>query len=300
MFDVPFSAGTIVFFLLLSLGASIVNGGLGYGYSSISIPLAILVLASRIVNPAYVLLELLINIVVFIFVGRKNIAATTKRCLPVILALAPGVVAGSLLLNWAAPVWIRFLAYTILLPLIFLQLAGFKRPIKAEAKASAPLGFGTGMLYSLTTISGPPLAVFWNNQGLTKQEFKATIAQIRVAESSFTVVSYYLLGLFSLGTTGPLFSIIAPPVLLGIPIGMYVVKKLSVETFRKIAMNFDALIVGYGLSRTLGPLFGVPEWISYAFWFAVIAIDLTLIYRFMRERKAVEENRIDIPLQKSQ
>jgi len=286
-----FSIGTILFFLFLSLGASTVNGGLGYGYSSISIPFAILILASRIVNPAYVLLELLINIVVLIFVGRKNIVATTRRCLPVILALAPGVALGSILLNTAAPNWVRFLAYSILLPLIFLQLAGFKRPIKSEIRASAPLGLGTGMLYSLTTISGPPLALFWNNQGLSKHEFKAAIAQVRVAESSFTVVSYYLLGLFSLNTTGPLFSIIAPPVLLGVPLGMYVVRKLSVETFRMIAMNFNGLIVGYGLSKTIQPLFGAADWVTYSVWVVVIAADMALLFGYMKGRKRAEKEK---------
>ena len=45
---VPFdlSVGVIVFFALLSLAASVVNGGLGYGYSSLSTPLALLVLVS--------------------------------------------------------------------------------------------------------------------------------------------------------------------------------------------------------------------------------------------------------------
>jgi hypothetical protein len=39
-------------------------GGLGYGYSSMSIPLAVLVFfTNRILNPAYVLLEALLNTV---------------------------------------------------------------------------------------------------------------------------------------------------------------------------------------------------------------------------------------------
>ena len=265
------------------------NGGLGYGYSSISIPLAILVLTQKIINPAYVLLELIINITVLVLVGRKRIRSTIRRSLPIILSLLPGVVIGSLVLSQAAPVPIKLVAYVMLLPLILLQVAGFRRALKGEVRAGVSLGFGTGLLYSLTTISGPPLALFWNNQGLPKNEFKAAIAEIRVAESSFTVTAYYLLGLFSGTTTGPIFSVfsvIAPPVLLGIPIGMFVVKRLSVETFRRIAMNFDAIIVGYGLSRTLGPLFGISDAVSYLFWFVVVAIDLALFFRFLKNRRA--------------
>ena len=62
-----------------------------------------------------------------------------------------------------------------LLPLILLQAAGFRRPIRSETTAAVPLGVGIGLLYSITTMSGPPIALFWNNQGLKKDEFKAAL-----------------------------------------------------------------------------------------------------------------------------
>jgi len=160
------SLGLIVFFAVLSLAASVVNGGLGYGYSSLSTPIAILVFANRILNPAYVLLEACINTFMLFLAGKKNIKATYRRTIPVILALVPGVVIGSLILNAVAPLWIRFAVYAVILPLILLQAAGFRRPLKGEATAAVPLGLGVGLLYSITTISGPPIALFWNNQGL--------------------------------------------------------------------------------------------------------------------------------------
>jgi uncharacterized membrane protein YfcA len=278
---------TIIFFILLSLFASTVNGGLGYGYSSISVPLAILLLASRVINPAYALLEVLLNITVLLFVGRKNISTTIGRSFPIILSIVPGVIVGSLVLSEVASLWVKFLAYLVLLPLILLQVAGFTRPIKSEGKASLPLGLGTGILYSLTTISGPPLALFWNNQGLNKEEFRAAVAEVRVAESSFTVVAYYFLGLFNAPTVA-LFSIVSPPVLVGIPLGMFLVRKVSVETFRRIAMNFDAWIVGYGLSRTVVSGFGATDYFAYFFWSSIVFVDLALFYRFLKTRKVVK------------
>ena len=112
----PFSIEVIVFFLVLSLLASIVNGGLGYGYSSMSTPLAILFLANRILNPAYVLLEAILNSVMLVLSGKRNVLATYKRTLPLIVALVPGVVVGSLVLSVAAPLWIRFSVYVTILP----------------------------------------------------------------------------------------------------------------------------------------------------------------------------------------
>ena len=277
------SLGVIVFFALLSLAASIVNGGLGYGYSSLSTPLAILVFVNKIINPAYVLLEAGINTFMLALSGRKNIAATYRRTLPVIIALVPGVIVGSLILNAVAPIWIRFFVYAVILPLILLQAAGLRRPLKGEARAAVPLGMGVGLLYSITTISGPPIALFWNNQGLKRQEFKAAVAQIRIAESYLTSLSYYLLGLFTAQSLS-LFTVISPPVLLGIPIGMFIVSKIAVETFRRMAMTFDAGIVGYGLSATLPILFGISPVFSDSLFVAVLFLDVGLFYRYLKTR----------------
>ena len=46
-----------------------------------------------------------------------------------------------------------------------------------------PFGTGVGLLYSLTTISGPPLALMLNNQGLAKREFRAALGFVRLAEA---------------------------------------------------------------------------------------------------------------------
>ncbi|HEV2389893.1 MAG TPA: sulfite exporter TauE/SafE family protein [Nitrososphaerales archaeon] len=275
--------GIIIFFAVLSLAASVVNGGLGYGYSSLSTPLALLVFVNRILNPAYVLLEAGINTFMLVLAGKKNIVATFRRTVPVIVALVPGVIVGSLILNAVAPLWIRFAVYAVILPLILLQAAGFRRPLKGEATAAVPLGLGVGLLYSITTISGPPIALFWNNQGLKQREFKAAVAQVRIAESYLTCISYYLLGLFTASSVS-LFKVIAPPVFIGIPIGMFIVSKVAVETFRRMAMTFDAGIVGYGLSATLPILFGISSTLSYALFVAVLALDLGLFYRYLRGR----------------
>jgi uncharacterized membrane protein YfcA len=274
----------LIFLTLLSLAASIVNGGLGYGYSSLSTPLAILVLVNRIINPVYVLVEASMNTVMLIFSGKKNIKATYRRVLPIIITLVPGVIIGSYFLSVIAPLWVRLVVYAVILPLILIQAAGFRKPIKSEGKAGLPLGFGTGLLYSITTISGPPIALFWNNQGLPKPEFKAAVAQVRIAESYLTAVSYFFLGLFT-ATTLSIFSYVAPPVLLGIPLGILVVRKVPVETFRRICMSFDAWIVGYGLATVLGALFGIISW-GYAIWAGVIGIDMALLYKFFRRDRA--------------
>jgi uncharacterized protein len=278
----------LIFFALLSLAASFVNGGLGYGYSSLSVPLAILVVANKIINPVYVLVEACMNTVMLAFAGKANIKKTFRRVLPIVLPVVPGVIVGSYLLSLVAPLWIRFIVYAAILPLILLQAAGFRKPIKKESAAGVPLGMGIGLLYSITTISGPPIALFWNNQGMAKNEFKAAVAQVRIAESYLTCISYAILGLFT-ATTFQLFTVTALPVFLGIPLGILVVRKIAVETFRRFTMSFDAGVVSFGLSQVFISLFLVPASLAYAFWAVVLAIDIALLYRYMTNRHKVKD-----------
>ena len=45
----------------ITLFAAFVNGALGYGFSSLTVPLALLFYANRILNPAVVVIEVFLN-----------------------------------------------------------------------------------------------------------------------------------------------------------------------------------------------------------------------------------------------
>jgi hypothetical protein len=77
-----------------------------------------------------------------------------------------------------------------------------------------------------------PLAILFNNQGLVKNEFRAGLALVRVAESSVTAVVYYHLGLF-IAESENIFLVFIRSVLIGIPLGAYVIRRLDAETFRR-------------------------------------------------------------------
>ena len=61
-----------------SLGAATVNGALGYGYSSISVPIALLVTVGRVLNPALVIVEVVINLY-SLFWNRRSARAMLPR-----------------------------------------------------------------------------------------------------------------------------------------------------------------------------------------------------------------------------
>jgi uncharacterized protein len=258
--------------------AAIVNGALGYGFSSITVPLALLFLANRVLNPALVLIEVPLNAYV-LWVNRGSLPYVWRRALPIVVGLVPGIVVGTTIVSQVNPGWLKFSTFVVLLPLILLQAAGYRRPIKAERAAGFLFGGGVGVLYSVTTISGPPLAVMLSNQGLTKKDFRAALGLVRLAESSMTAVAYLYAGLFIPESVGLVPSIV-PSILIGVPIGAYIIQQVQPETFRRICMSFDAWIVGFGLSTLSRDLHFIEGSAAFLILAAVALIDAWLLYQF--------------------
>jgi uncharacterized membrane protein YfcA len=264
---------------MTSLVAATVNGALGYGYSSISVPIGLLVVAGRVLNPALVIIEVVVNLYALLL-HRKRVRRVWRRVAPLSIGLVPGVIGGALLLGTIAPGDVKLAAYSLLLPLILVQASGRRWPIKNEQRASVPLGAGVGVLYGMTTISGPPLALFWNNQGLEKDDFKVALAVVRSIESVCALAAYAYLGLLTYESASIL-PWIAPGVLIGFPIGHWLVRKVGVETFRRVCMSFDAYLVAFGLARTLTGV-GVSPVLAYQLLVLTAIVDGKMLLSYFR------------------
>lgn len=281
MHGMEIGVGTVAL-VAITLFAAFVNGALGYGFSSITVPVALLFHSNRILNPALVLVEVFINLYV-LFLNRSAIPKVWKRVLPILLGLAPGIALGSYLIASLHPAWLKFGTYALLLPLILVQAAGLRRPIQSERLFGVPFGAGLGFLYSVTTISGPPMAVLFNNQGFVKKDFRAGLALIRVGESVLTAIAYWHLGLYVTESQSLLWAIV-PSVVVGIPLGAYVIRKLDAETFRRICMSFDVWVVGFGLARVLLELKLAQGAAAYGPMVTAGLLDIYLLYYFFRSR----------------
>ncbi len=285
--DASFALAAITF------AAAIVNGALGYGFSSITVPLALLFLSNRVLNPALVLIDIPLNAYV-LWVNREAVGRVWHRTFMISVGLLPGVAIGTLIATHVHPGWLRLGTFAILLPLILLQAGGLRHPIAAERAIGLPFGCGIGVLYAVTTVSGPPLAVLLNNQGFARGDFRAALATIRLAESSFTAVAYLSAGLF-MAPSLALAPYILPGVLVGVPIGAWLIRRVRVETFRRICMSFDAWVVGFGISALSRELHIVDGPAAYLALAAVLLIDGWLLSRFFRQ-SASEHADASIPI----
>ena len=258
--------------------AALVNGALGYGFSSITVPLALLLLPNRTLNPALVLLEIPLNASV-LWANRAAIPPMWRRLLPILIGLLPGILAGTFVVSRVSPPWLKLGTLAALLPLTLLQAGGVRRPIRAERRAGFLFGSGLGALYAVTTISGPPLALALNNQGVSKDEFRAALGLVRLVGSLLTASAYLFAGLFVRDSIA-LIPWMLPSVAIGVPVGAIVIRQLQPETFRRICMSFDAWVVAFGISTLLRELHLVDSLAAYLVVVVTVLIDGYLLARF--------------------
>src|ERR1700676_136274 len=91
----------------VALFAATVNGALGYGFSSLTVPLALLFFPNRILSPALVLGEVVINSSVVVL-NRGSLKVARRRAMPILVGLIPGILIGSYLLTSANPGVLKF------------------------------------------------------------------------------------------------------------------------------------------------------------------------------------------------
>lgn len=252
---------TLILFVTAFVAAT-VNGALGYGFSSVTVPVALGFFPNRVLNPALVLLEVVLN-VFSLGLNRRALPKVWRRVVPLVVGLVPGIGLGAVLLTLTAATSLKAATYAVLLPLVLLQATGVRWPVRNERAVAGPFGVGLGLLYSTTTISGPPLALLLNNQGLAQDEFRAAVALVRVAESSLTLGTYLVLGLYAAPSVG-LFFVMLPAVALGMPLGRYLLRRVSTESFRRLCMGVDAGLISVGLAFAVHQLGWVDKGAAWA------------------------------------
>src|ERR1700682_1429473 len=84
--------------ILITLFAATVNGALGYGFSSLTVPVALIFYSSRVLSPALVLVEVVLNSYMLV-ANRRRFSKVWRRVLPILIGLVPGVIAGSYALS---------------------------------------------------------------------------------------------------------------------------------------------------------------------------------------------------------
>jgi uncharacterized membrane protein YfcA len=254
----------------ITFAAAVINGALGHGFSTLTVPVALLWLSQRLLNPVLVLLEVILNGAAFLG-SRRTFPEVADRVKPMAWALLPGILLGGLALRFVPAGPLKVATYALLLPLALWQAFG-RRPTRAPK----PVAYGavTGLLYGLTTISGPVLSLYFHHHATPKHQYRAAISFLRLVESLVSALTLAALGLLGPATLKAALPLL-PGVLLGILAGHALLRWVPEGTFRRFCCLFNVFALSFGLARLLTP-FGLPAWAGLALWILPTATVLVL------------------------
>ncbi len=114
-------------------------------------------------------------------------------------------------------------------------LAGFDKPLRREGVSAALVGVASGLLSGSTAMGGPPVVLFYTNQGVEKRAFRANL------NAYFTVLALSTLpwqlagGLIT--KTVVLYAVsFLPALMLGTGLGIALIPRAKSTVFRTIVL----------------------------------------------------------------
>lgn len=234
------SVSVVLAGLLTVAAAGVVSGVTGFGLSLVATPLLLLILPPRTVVPMMLVHGSLNNLMILLESGRS---ADLRRIWPLMLTGLLGVPLGAYLLVVCDVDALKALigAAVALSALAF--LAGLKVRVTRERLVSAPVGFVSGLLNGSTGMSGPPVILFFANQGMEKRVFRASLAAYFMALNLATIPAYAVGGLFTRQVLGYA-ALFAPALALGVLAGMRLALRVEEGLFRRVTL---VVVLGTGL-----------------------------------------------------
>ena len=188
------SLSVIIVGLLVMFWAGVIQGLTGFGFALVSVPIMTIFLSPKKTIPI-VLLHAILIVIVILYEARKWV--DLKRIWPLMIAGIVGMPFGTYLLIFLKASTLKVLIGSVIVLFTLALLKGFKRKIKSEKLAFAPVGFISGLLAGSTMMGGPPVILFFTNQGLNKNVFRANLVCYFATLSLATIPAYIAGGLIT-------------------------------------------------------------------------------------------------------
>ncbi len=222
----------VAFALAAVFLAGMTSGLTGFGLALVATPLLILVLPPKVVVPLLALHGTLNNALI-LYESRKWV--DLRRIWPLMLAGIAGVPLGAyLLVVWDVNTLKAFIGTAVALAALAFLL-GFRRQFRRERLAALPIGLVSGLLNGSVGMAGPPVILFFANQGVEKRAFRGNLAAYFVALSVVTVPAYAVGGLVT-GQVLAYAALLLPVQALGLFAGTRLVNRVDEALFRRVAL----------------------------------------------------------------
>jgi uncharacterized membrane protein YfcA len=231
----------IILGLLIIFLASVVQGTTGFGFALTSMPLLTILLSIHTVVPVMVVFGLSVNILILVKVWSN---VKLKKIWLLIASSVIGVPLGTYLLLIIDQNILKIITGFFIVLFALVLWKGYSLKIKNEKLALIPVGFSSGLLNGSISLSGPPVVLFFTNQGEDKTSFRANLTAFALILNIITITTFFMGGLFNKEVMTYVLWFF-PALFLGTFLGIKIASKVEQALFRKITLG---LIILSGLS----------------------------------------------------
>jgi hypothetical protein len=220
--------------------ASMVTGLCGFGFALVAVPFLMLFLPPRTVIPLITITSLALNAAIIVEARRH---VEWRKVASLMASGIVGMFIGAWLLVNLDVGSLRLYIGVIITLFALASLLGLRRDFDNERTAYVVAGFLAGLLGGATSIPGPPLVLFFQNQRVAKEAFRANLIAFFLSLYLVTIPMYALNGLvtWELAKASIIF---VPPILIGAGAGVRLSHRIDEASFKKIVLVL-VIITGF-------------------------------------------------------
>lgn len=161
------------------IGAS-VQSATGFGFALILSPAILALLEPYEAVTALLVLGFALNLLLLFGAGGEPAAIRWRAVGPMLLAALPGLGAGLLLLAVVSKPALQLAVGAAVVAAAIVQARGVPEPAAAgrdpTLRSACAVGLASGALTTSTTVSGPPIVLWLQSQGVASAELRASLA----------------------------------------------------------------------------------------------------------------------------
>lgn len=205
----------------------------GFGFGLVAVPLMTLFLAPAVAIPVIVIEGLILNLIMFVQGVRR---ADLQGMRSLALAGLAGVPAGVWLLATLDASLLRVYIGLLMLAAGLMFAGGLRVRVANERLAGIPVGLASGVMGGSVSMPGPPIILFFANQGMPPLQFRQNLVMVITLQLVLSLPVYYLNDL--LPPRAFLWSAaILPALLLGGVVGTRLLSIVSERLFRHLVLG---------------------------------------------------------------
>jgi uncharacterized membrane protein YfcA len=234
-----FSPTTLILTVLLAGVAGLARGFSGFGAALIFMPAGSALVTPAVAAPVLLLADGILSLG---FLPRAWVLARRKDVGLMAAGAVAGVPLGTLVLNHADPLALRWVIAALACAMLLLLASGWRYHGAPRRGVTTLVGGLSGMFGGLAQLSGPPVVAYWLSGKESHATMRASIILFFGATTLFTFVSYLAAGIITAQSLW-LAALVAPAYAAGLFAGSRAFGLASPKTFRRLSLLLIALSV---------------------------------------------------------